>query len=324
MAPNFDPKTFSKVFVAGHRGMVGSAVLRAMKRAGLPEPLVASRSELDLTDQRAVFAFFEREKPSAMIMAAAKVGGIEANRQAPADFLYLNLAMAANTIEAAYRAGVGRVLYLGSSCIYPRLAPQPMTEDALLTGPLEQTNEGYAIAKIAGMKMCQFYRRQHGVMFHSAMPTNLYGPGDNYDLNGSHVLPAMIRKFETARETGAASVGLWGTGSAIREFLHVDDLAEALLFLLAAENPPDWANVGSGREVTIRELAGMVRDATGAACEIEWDATKPDGTPRKLLDCSLLRGMGWTPRIDLEEGIARTVAEYRSEKAEGRLRAVRI
>lgn len=316
-------KTFEKVYVAGHRGMVGSAIVRAMARQGLPEPLVATHAEVDLTDQRAVADFIAKERPTAIIVAAAKVGGIEANRCAPADFLYQNLAIAANTIEAAYRCGVGRVLYLGSSCIYPRMAPQPIPEDALLTGPLEQTNEGYAIAKIAGMKMCQFYRRQYGVLFHSAMPTNLYGPGDNYDLAGSHVLPALIRKFDDARASGAPSVGLWGTGSALREFLHVDDLADALLFLLSLENPPDWVNVGSGREVSIRQLAEIVRAATGAACAIEWDATKPDGTPRKLLDCSVLRGLGWSPRIDLEEGVARTVADYRRERAEGRVRMVR-
>ena len=313
---------FEKVYVAGC-GMVGSAVARRMKAAGLPDPIMRRRAELDLTNQAAVDDFFRKEKPTAVVVAAAKVGGIEANRTKPAEFIYQNLTIATNVVGAAYRHGVKRLLYLGSSCIYPRMAPQPIPEDALMTGALETTNEGYAMAKIAGMKLCQMFRRQYGVCYHSAMPTNLYGPGDNYDPVSSHVLPALIRRFENARKDGREEECLWGTGSAIREFLHVDDLADALLFLLRLENPPDWANVGSGREVTIRQLAEMVRDACGAKCKITWDATHPDGTPRKFLDMSLLRGLGWAPKITLEEGIRRTVSEYRKEAAAGTLRVVR-
>lgn len=313
---------FEKVYVAGC-GMVGSAVARRMVAAGLPEPVMRRRAELDLTDQRAVDDFFRQEKPTAVVVAAAKVGGIEANRTKPAEFIYQNLTIATNVVGAAYRHGVKRLLYLGSSCIYPRMAPQPIPEDALMAGALEETNEGYAVAKIAGMKLCQMFRRQYGVCYHSAMPTNLYGPGDNYDPVSSHVLPALIRRFENARKEGKAEERLWGTGAAIREFLHVDDLADALLFLLRLENPPDWVNVGSGREVTIRELAEMVRDACGATCKITWDAVNPDGTPRKFLDMSLLRGLGWAPSITLEEGIRRTVSEYREETAAGTLRVVR-
>ena len=312
--------TFDRVYVAGHAGMVGSAVLRRIRALGLPEPLTATRAELDLREQAPVRAFLERTRPTAVIVAAAKVGGIEANRTQPADFLYENLAIATHLIDAAYRCGVPRLLYLGSSCIYPRLAPQPMGESALLTGPLEPTNEGYAVAKIAGMKLCQMYRRQHGVCYHSAMPTNLYGPGDNYDPQGSHVLPALLRRFEQARLDGARSVTLWGTGVALREFLHVDDLADAVLFLLRLREPPDWVNVGSGSEVSIRRLAELVRRACGATCAIEWDAAHPDGMPRKLLDCSLLHQLGWRPTITLEAGLARTVEEFRREMAEGRLR----
>lgn len=312
-----------RLFVAGHRGMVGSAVLRRLAARGLPAPLVAPRAELDLCDQAAVRAFLMRTRPSAVIMAAARVGGIEANRTQPAEFIYENLAIAANLVDAAWRAGVPRLLFLGSSCIYPRLAPQPMTEDALLGGPLEPTNEGYAVAKIAGLKLCQCYRRQYGVCYHSVMPTNLYGPGDNYDLTGSHVFPALIRRFEEARESHAASVTLWGTGSARREFLHVDDLADAMIFLLGLADPPDWVNVGSGEEVTIRDLAERVHAACGATCDIQWDATKPDGAPRKLLDCTRLQQLGWRPGITLADGIARTVLDFRRECAAGAARGMR-
>jgi GDP-L-fucose synthase len=314
---------FERVYVAGHAGMVGSAILRRMKELGLPDPITATRSEVDLLDQAAVRAFIADTKPTSVIVAAAKVGGIEANRTQPADFLYENLVIATHLVDASFRAGIRHLMYLGSSCIFPRAAPQPMTEDALLTGPLEPTNEGYAVAKIAGMKLCQMYRRQHGVCFHSGMPTNLYGPGDNYDPNGSHVLPALLRRFEQARLDGTREVTLWGTGVALREFLHVDDLADAVLFLMRLENPPDWVNIGSGIEVSIRRLAELVRDACGAACEIRWDATKPDGMPRKLLDCSLLHQLGWRAKIDLETGIARTVRDYRRELAEGRVRGHR-
>lgn len=307
-------------YVAGHRGMVGSAVVRALQRRGCDRILTATHRELDLTDQAATRAWFAANKPDVAVIAAARVGGIGANSAANATFLYENVMIAANVVEAAFRAGVGRLLFLGSSCIYPRLAPQPIPEDALLTGPLEKTNEGYALAKISGLKLCEFYRRDFGVCYHALMPTNLYGTGDNYDVVGGHVLPTMIRKFEVARTTGAPEVALWGTGTPLREFLHVDDLAEACLYALGLDNPPDLMNVGSGREVTIRQLAEMIRTATGCQAEIRWDASKPDGTPRKLCDSSLLRSFGWAPKIDLEEGISRTVAEYRAALASGDIR----
>jgi GDP-L-fucose synthase len=312
--------TLSNLYVAGHRGMVGAAVLREIARLGLPPPLIATHAELDLLDQAATRAFIARHRPSGIVLAAARVGGIEANRSALGTFLYENLMIAANVIHAAYEAGVPRLLFLGSSCIYPRLAPQPIPEAALLTGPLEPTNEGYALAKIAGLKLCQFYRQQHGALFHSAMPTNLYGTGDNYHPDHSHVLPALIRKFETARLARAKEVTLWGTGTPRREFLHVDDLARALLFLLQVENPPDWVNVGSGEEFTIRQLAEHVREATGCDAEIRFDPSMPDGPPRKLCDTALIRGLGWSPQIALAAGLRRTVAEYRAELASGALR----
>lgn len=309
------------IYVAGHRGMVGAALLRELARLGHPAPLTATHAELDLTDQAAARAFVRRHRPDAIIVAAARVGGIEANRSALGTFLYENLMIAANLIHAAYEAGVPRLLFLGSTCIYPRLAPQPIPESALLTSPLEPTNEGYALAKIAGLKLCQFYRQQHGLLYHSAMPTNLYGTGDNYHPEHSHVLPALIRKFESARAAGAREVTLWGSGTPRREFLHVDDLARALLFLLGLDNPPDWANVGSGTDLTIRELAEEVRDAVGADVTLRFDPSKPDGTPRKLCDTTLIRSLGWQPQIPLREGLRRTVAEYRDALASGQLRA---
>lgn len=312
--------TSLRYFVAGHRGMVGSAVVRALRRRGCASILTATHAELDLTNQASTRAWFAEHRPDVAVIAAAKVGGIGANSAANATFLYENIMIAANTVEAAYRAGVKRLLFLGSSCIYPRMAPQPIREDALLTGALEKTNEGYALAKISGLKLCEFYRKQFGVLYHSLMPTNLYGTGDNYDVVGGHVLPTMIRKFEVARTTGAKTVDLWGSGTPLREFLHVDDLAEACLYALDMENPPDLMNVGSGREVTIRQLAEMIRTATGCEAEIRWDPTKPDGTPRKLCDSSLLRSFGWAPAIDLEEGIAKTVIEYREAVAAGTVR----
>ncbi|NLE41037.1 MAG: GDP-L-fucose synthase [Lentisphaerae bacterium] len=308
---------FEKTLVLGHRGMVGSAVVRRMAAKGLPAPMTAGRQELDCLDQAAVRRYIAEKRPTSVVVAAAKVGGIEANSTQMSEFMYENLMVATNVVEACFRAGVPRVLFLGSSCIYPRLAPQPIREDALLTGPLEPSNEGYAIAKIAGMKLCQYYRRQYGVCYHSAMPTNLYGPGDSYHPRHSHVLPALIRRFEEARVGGVKSVTLWGTGSALREFLHVDDLADAVLFVMGLDNPPDWVNVGSGEEVSIRDLAEKVRVAVGADCELAWDASKPDGTPRKLLDCSLIRSLGWTPRILLDAGLPRTVEDYRREGATG-------
>ena len=305
--------TFEKTLVLGYRGMVGSAIVRRMADQGLPKPVLAGRQQLDCLDQASVRRYIAELKPTSVIVAAAKVGGIEANRTQMSEFMYENLTLATNVIEASFRAEVPRLMFLGSSCIYPRLAPQPIREDALLTGPLEPSNEGYAIAKIAGMKLCQYYRRQYGVCYHSTMPTNLYGPGDSYHTKHSHVLPALIRKFEEARLSKAQSVPLWGTGSALREFLHVDDLADAVLFTMGLDNPPDWANVGSGEEVTIRRLAEMVREAVGIDCELVWDPTKPDGTPRKLLDCSLLNGLGWKAKILLKEGLARTIQDYRQE-----------
>ena len=312
--------SYSHIFVAGHRGMVGAAVLREFARRGLPPPLTAAHGELDLTDQAATRAFIARHRPACIVLAAARVGGIEANRTQPGAFLYENLMIAANVIHAAHEADVPRLLFLGSTCIYPRLAPQPIPENALLSGPLEDTNEGYALAKIAGLKLCQFYRRQYGRLYHSAMPTNLYGPGDNYHPAHSHVLPALIRKFEEARRAEEPRVTLWGTGTPRREFLHVDDLARAVYFLLQLDDPPDWVNVGSGEEVTIRELAETVRDATGCRAKIVFDSSMPDGTPRKRCDTALIRSLGWAPVIPLAEGLRRTLCNYREESAAGHLR----
>jgi len=311
----------TKVFIAGHRGMVGSALVRRLGRDPGMQVLVRDRAQLDLTSPSAVEAFLCAEKPDIAVIAAAKVGGIHANNTFPADFLHENLAIASSTIHGAFRAGVGRLLFLGSSCIYPKLAPQPMTEDCLLTGALEPTNEAYAIAKIAGLKLCQFYRKQYGVMFHSAMPTNLYGPGDNYHPRNSHVLPALIRRFHEAAQEGRPEVVAWGTGSPRREFLHVDDLADACAFLLHRDNPPDWINVGTGTDVSIRELTELVAKATGFKGKISWDTTMPDGTPRKLLDVSSLSTLGWKARISLEEGLASTYQSFLSEQKSGTLRS---
>ena len=309
-----------KIFVAGHRGMVGSAVCRALAKSGFGNVVVRTHGELDLLDPAAVRAFYEMERPDVAVIAAARVGGIGANSAANARFLYENEMIAMNTVMGAYEAGVRRLLFLGSTCIYPRLATQPIPESALLTGALEKTNEGYALAKISGLKLCEFLRRDCGVLYHSLMPTNLYGTGDNYDVVGGHVLPTMIRKFETARVNNDPEVPLWGTGAPLREFLHVDDLASACLFMLNMENPPDLVNVGSGREITIRDLAELVRKTTGCEAAITWDSSKPDGTPRKLCDTSLIRSLGWKPTIDLEEGLMRTVSEYRSAVADGSVR----
>lgn len=309
-----------KIFVAGHCGMVGGAVCRALSKAGFGNVVVRTHSELDLLDTAAVRAFYESEKPDVAVIAAARVGGIGANSAANALFLYENEMIALNTVWEAYKAGVKRLLFLGSTCIYPRMAPQPIPEDALLTGELEKTNEGYALAKISGLKLCEFLRRDCGVTYHSLMPTNLYGTGDNYDVVGGHVLPTMIRKFETARVNNDREVVLWGTGAPLREFLHVDDLAAACLFVLNMENPPDLVNVGSGREISIRELAELVKRTSGCEAAITWDASKPDGTPRKLCDTSLIRSLGWAPAIDLEDGLQRTITEYRAAVADGSVR----
>ena len=309
-------KTTDKIFVAGHRGMVGSAICRALEKAGYANIIVRTHQDLDLLDPKAVREFYETEKPDVAIIAAARVGGIGANSAANSKFLYENEMIAMNTVWSAAEAGVKRLLFLGSTCIYPRMAPQPIPENALLTSELEKTNEGYALAKISGLKLCEFLRRERGLLYHSLMPTNLYGPGDNYDIVHGHVLPTLIRKFETMKDV----VPLWGTGAAIREFLHVDDLASACLFALSLENPPDLMNVGSGEEVTIRELAEAVKLVTGSTAKIEWDSTKPDGTPRKLCDTTLIRSLGWKPEIDLRKGLEMTVASYRAEVAAGTIR----
>lgn len=290
--------------------MVGSALVREAESRGGYEILTATRSELDLLDQAACHQWLREHKPDQVIIAAAKVGGIHANSTYPAEFIYENLAIATNLIEGSRQAGVERVLFLGSSCIYPKLAPQPMPEDCLLTSPLEVTNEAYAIAKIAGLKMCQHYRAQYGLMYHSAMPTNLYGPGDNYHAENSHVIPALIRRFHEAREEGADNVAIWGTGSPRREFLHVDDLARACFHLLDQEDPPDWVNLGVGEDISILELAQLIARTVGFEGQIKTDPSKPDGTPRKLLDIDLLRKTGWQPEINLEAGLAAAYQDF--------------
>ncbi len=309
-----------KTFITGHRGMVGSALVREAEKRGGHDVVTAGRDTLDLLDQRAVFDFLAAKKPDIVMIAAAKVGGIHANATYPADFIYENLSIAANLVEGSRRAGVPRVLFLGSSCIYPKMAPQPMPEECLLTSPLEVTNEAYAIAKIAGLKLCQHYRAQHGLMYHSAMPTNLYGPGDNYHPENSHVIPALIRRFHEAKEAGAPSVTIWGTGTPRREFLHVDDLAAACFHLLGLDNPPDWVNVGVGEDVTILELAQLVAETVGFTGEILTDPTKPDGTPRKLMDVSKIKATGWSPVIDFRDGLAGAYRDFLSSLEAGAAR----
>ena len=318
--PACNLKLDSKIYVAGHRGLVGSAIVRRLEGLGYTNLVTRRHGELDLTDQAAVRGFFAEERPAFVFLAAAKVGGIRANDRYPAEFIYQNLMIEANVVEAAYRSGVGRLLFLGSSCIYPRLAEQPMREEALLTGTLEPTNEPYAVAKIAGIKLCESYNRQYGTDFRSVMPTNLYGPGDNFDLSDSHVIPALIRKFHEARVSGAPSVEVWGTGEARREFLHVDDMAAACVHVMglpreifAQHTQPmlSHINIGTGQDVTIRELAELVRDVVGFEGEILFDRSKPDGAPRKLLDVSRIRALGWEARIGLREGLEGT---YRSCK----------
>ena len=300
----------TRVFVAGHKGLVGSAICRRLRADGV-EPLVASRDELDLTDQAAVNDWFAGTQVRQVYLAAAKVGGIHANNSYPAVFLHENLAIQTTVIHAAYMNGVHKLLFLGSSCIYPKLAEQPIREDSLLTGPLEPTNEWYAIAKIAGIKMCQAYRTQFGFDAISLMPTNLYGPGDNFDLENSHVLPALIRKFHEAKEGGAESVTVWGTGAPLREFLHVDDLADACVFLMQHYSSADIVNVGWGRDISIADLARLVGNVVGFEGKIEFDTSKPDGTPRKLLDTTRLTELGWQPSISLEAGVRATYDWYR-------------
>ena len=295
-----------KVFIAGHGGMVGSAITRALEARGFSNLIKRSRAQLDLAVARAVSDFFREEKPEIVIFAAAKVGGIKANYDFPVEFLIDNLRIQTNIISAAYENGARKLLFLGSSCIYPKHAPQPIPESALLTGPLEPTNDAYAIAKIAGVKLCQAYAREYGANFISAMPTNLYGPNDNFDLETSHVLAALLRKAHEAKTKRARELVVWGTGAPRREFLHVDDCASACLFLLEKYDSPEVVNVGCGEDISIRELAELTCDVVGFKGELTWDKTKPDGTPRKLLDVSKLRGLGWTPTIPLREGIART------------------
>jgi GDP-L-fucose synthase len=303
-----------RVFVAGHRGMVGSAIVRRLASEEC-EILTAGRAEADLRDQAAVRAWFAANRPDAVFLAAAKVGGILANDTYPADFLYENLMIEANVIEAAFRNDVGKLMFLGSSCIYPKMAPQPIREDALLTGPLEPTNEWYAIAKIAGIKMCDAYRRQHGSDFISAMPTNMYGPGDNYDLKSSHVLPALIRKAHEAKLAGAASIEIWGSGTPRREFLHADDLADACIFLMQHFSEEGPINIGFGDDITILEATRLVCEVVGFGGEITLDTSKPDGTPRKLMDSSRLNAMGWTPRIGFREGLVSAYDAFKTSLA---------
>ncbi|CUQ68085.1 GDP-L-fucose synthase family protein [Candidatus Nitrospira inopinata] len=304
----------ARIYVAGHRGMVGSAVLRLLQSRGYANLLVKTSNELDLRDGRLVAQWFTEAKPDYVIVAAAKVGGIWANNTRPAEFIYDNLAIQTNLIHQAHLHGVRKLLLLGSSCIYPRDSPQPIREEHLLTGPLEKTNEWYAVAKIAGIKMCQAYRRQYGRDFIAAMPTNLYGPNDNFDLESAHVLPALIRRFHEAKQSGVAPT-LWGSGTPRREFLHVDDCAEACLSLMDGYSGEEIVNVGAGRDISIAELATLVAEAVGYRGEIRWDRTKPDGTPRKLMDSSKVLAMGWRPRIGLREGIERTYEWYRAQVA---------
>lgn len=301
-----------KIFIAGHRGMVGSAIMRAMQKDGFNNFISRSSTELDLRNQAATELFFETEKPSIVVLAAAKVGGIHANNTYRAEFLYDNLAIQNNVIHAAWKMGVKKLLFLGSSCIYPKLAPQPLKEEYLLTGLLEQTNEPYAIAKIAGIKMCESYRRQYGCNFISAMPTNLYGPNDNYDLNNSHVLPALLRKMHEAKISGQSHVEIWGSGTPQREFLHVDDMASACLFMLQNYNDEAFLNVGYGSDVSIKDLALLIKSVVGFEGELSFDAGKPDGTPRKLMDSSKLNDLGWKPSIELAEGIKLTYSDFLS------------
>ena len=309
----------SRIFVAGHRGLVGSAIVRALRQRGHAKLVLKTHSELDLTSQADVHRFFESERPEAVIMAAARVGGIQANNSRPASFIRDNLLIQDNVIDAAHRSGVQKFVFLGSSCIYPKLAPQPIKEDYLLTGPLEPTNEWYAVAKIAGLKMCQAYRREFGFNAICLMPTNLYGPGDNFDLQNSHVLPALIRRFHEAKVRGDESVTVWGTGTPRREFLHVDDLADAVLYLLQTYDAEPIVNIGWGQDVSIRELAEMVMSVIGYSGRLVFDSTKPDGTPRKLLDVSRLTELGWRAKIPLKYGIERTYQWFMEHSADARL-----
>ena len=313
----------SPIYVAGHRGLVGAAIVRHLEAEGFTNILTATRNQVDLRDQSEVSHWFKENRPRYVFLVAGTVGGILANSTRPAEFIYDNMMIHGTVVHSAHETGVEKLLYLGSSCIYPRHATQPITEDQLLTGPLEQTNEWYAIAKIAGIKLCQAYRRQYGSDFISAMPTNLYGPGDNFDLNSSHVIPALIRKFHDAKVTGRAEVDVWGTGSAYREFLHVNDLASACLYLLENYSDDSHINVGTGLDLSIRELAETIRAIVHPDADIRWDTSKPDGTPRKLLDVSRLRSLGWAPSVTLADGLRDTYQWFLdTESAGGELRGV--
>jgi GDP-L-fucose synthase len=311
----------TRIFVAGHRGLVGSAIVRRLRAEGCSNLVLRSRNELDLLNQSAVHSFFEEERPEIVVLAAAKVGGILANSSFPGEFIYENLMIQSNIIHSSKKTGVERLLFLGSSCIYPKLAPQPMKEEYLLTGPLEPTNDAYAVAKIAGIKMCESYNRQFGTSYLAVMPTNLYGPGDNFDLENSHVLPALVRKFHEAKESGAAYVTVWGTGSPRREFLYVDDMADACVHLLGLEEEkykklilslePCLINIGKGKDISIKELAELIKEIVGFEGEIVFDAGKPDGTPQKLLDVSRMNKLGWKAKVSLSEGIKRTYFSYK-------------
>lgn len=308
-----------KIYVAGHRGLVGSAIVRNLKAKGYGNIIGRTHSELDLTNQQAVRDFFEAEKPDVVVLAAAKVGGINANNTTPADFAYENLQIQCNVIKCCHDYHVKKLLFLGSTCIYPRMAPQPIPEDALLTGPLEETNEAYAIAKISGLEMCRFFKRQYGDDFISCMPTNLYGPYDNYDLSGSHVMPAMIRKFHDAKVNNMPYVELWGTGTPLREFLYVDDMADACVFLLEHYSGEQHVNIGTGKEVTIKELADTVQRVVGYRGEIVWNEDMPDGTPRKLTDVTKLHNLGWNHKVELEEGVQLAYNWFKENVEEARL-----
>ncbi len=307
-------KSDSKIYIAGHRGMVGSAILRNLQNRGFSNFILKTSEELDLRNQQQVADFFEKEKPDYVFLAAAKVGGIQANNVYRADFLYDNLMIESNIIHAAFLNKVNKLLFLGSSCIYPKMAPQPLKEEYLLSGFLEDTNEPYAIAKIAGIKLCESYRRQHGCNFISVMPTNLYGPNDNYNLNNSHVLPALIRKFHEAKQNSEASVEMWGTGSPLREFLHSDDMADACVFLMENYNGEQHVNIGTGVDLTIKDLALLIKKIIGFKGEIKHDLSKPDGTPRKLMDVSFLHQLGWKHRINLEEGIKLVYEDFKKKE----------
>lgn len=308
-----------KIYVAGHRGLVGSAIVRSLKAKGYENIIGRTHKELDLTNQAAVVEFFEKEKPDVVVLAAAKVGGIHANNTAPAEFAYENMQIQCNVIKCCHDYKVKKLLFLGSTCIYPKMAPQPIPEDALLTGPLEETNEAYAIAKIAGLEMCKFYKRQYGDDFISCMPTNLYGPEDNYDLKGSHVMPAMIRKFHEAKVNGAKSVELWGTGTPLREFLYVDDMADACVFLLENYSGEQHVNIGTGKEVSIKELAETVKRTVGYEGEIVWNKEMPDGTPRKLTNVDKLHSLGFTHKVELEEGVTLAYEWFKENVDKARL-----